>query len=131
VKAIGSLLAAGILLALAGCSDPREKAERTLREVGTPALRQDAAAFYKNLFAAPPARYFLPKANQWPASFQRFKPLRVRAYPDGFAIAVRDQRGMEEGLYIVPLGMDGTPRESRTSHLQKIEDGIYWYRFTD
>lgn len=126
------LAAAAALVALAGCGDPRRRdAERTLHQIGVASLRQDAAAFYKDLFVAPPATYFLPKPNKWPGSFQRFRPLRVRAYPDGFAIAVRERRGLEEGFYVVPLGMDRTPRESRSSHLQKIDEGIYWYRFTD
>jgi len=123
------LVVAGLLLA--GCKEPRRTAERTLWEIGVPTLRQDAATFYKNLFAAPPARYFLPKPNQWPANFQRLNPLRVRAYPDGFALAIREKRGLEEGFYIIPLGMDAAPRESRNSHFQRLDDGLYWYAFTD
>lgn len=122
---------AGALLVFGGCGDPQREAEKTARAIGLPALRRDAAAFYKSLFAAPPTRYFLPKPDKWPPTFQRLRPLRVRAYPDGFAVAMADRRGGEEGFYIVPLGMDRTPRETRGSHFQRLDDGLYWYRFSD
>ena len=124
------VLAALLLLVSCG-DDSRRNAERTLRETGATELRRDAAAFYKNLFVSSSARYFLPRPDKCPPSFQRFKPLRVRGYPDGFAIAIRERRGLEEGFYVIPLGMDHTPGESRSSHFQKIEDGLYWYQFTD
>lgn len=120
------------LLGFAGCSGGhRRAAEAKLREVGPTTLRGEAAGFYKQLFVAPTRRYFLPALADCPPSFRRFRPLRVRAYADGFSLALADVRGAEEGLYVVPLGMDNPPRASRHAAFQRIEDGLYWYSFSE
>jgi len=131
VRFPGRSLALGAALLLAGCGDARRDATRTVQAIGPAPLRRDAAAFHKQLFAAPPARYFLPRPSHWPASFTRLKPLRVRAYPDGFALALRERRGLEEGLYLIPLGMELAPRQSRAASFSPLAEGIYWYAFTD
>jgi len=132
VRATACLGMIGALLVLAGCgADHRQTAEKTLREIGPTALRRDAAGFYKQLFVAPTGQYFLPKLDHCPSSFQRFHPLRVRAYADGFGLALADVRGLEEGLYVVPLGMDNAPRASRHAIFERIDDGLYWYSFTE
>jgi hypothetical protein len=117
---------------ITGCGDDQRKiTQKTLRQVGANNLRREAATFYKELFVAPTGQYFLPKPEQWPPSFRRFEPLRVRAYADGFSLAIRDTRKGEVGLYVVPLGMDKTPREGRNSQFQKIDEGLYWYSFSE
>lgn len=131
VKAPRVWLASGALLAVVGCTDPREHAEDLLQEIGPAALRREAAVFYKQLFVAPPGRYFVPKLSQCPPAFRRFQPREVRASADGFALALRDARGVEEGLYVVPLGMEGVPRASPNARFQKVDEGIYWFWFTD
>jgi hypothetical protein len=129
---LGRLLCLVVLCASAGCGhDQRQDAEATLREVSSQSLRREAARFYKQLFVAPSGEYFVPKVSQWPPTFRRFQPLRVRAYADGFGLALRDARNGEEGLYVVPSGMEQTPREGRNARFQKIEEGIYWYWFTE
>lgn len=126
------LLVGGALLALVGCAaDKRKTSAKILQEVGASGLRQEAAVFYKELFVAPTGRYFLPKEKQWPRTFQSFEPLQVRAYSDGFSLAMRAERGIEEGIYVVPAGMDNVPREGRNARFEKIDDGIYWYRFNE
>lgn len=129
---LGRLLLISGLVILAGCGDPRRRAaEKTLREVGEANLRREAATLYKQLFVAPPGRYFEPKPSQWPPTFRRFKPLQVRAYADGFCIAQSVKAGSEEGLYVVPLSMDSPPREGRHAEFKKISEGIYWYQFSE
>ncbi len=126
------LLFLGALLAVAGCGNrERPDAERMLRNIGAPALRQEAARFYKELFVAPTGRYFLPKPDQWPPAFRRFQPDQVRAYADGFSLALSNARGVEEGLYIIPTGMDRTPSDGPNARYQRIDEGIYWYWFKE
>lgn len=126
------LLIAGFILTCAGCgTDARKDAEKALKTIGASELRREAANFYKELFVAPNGKFFVPKYDQWPRSFRRLEPLNVRAYTDGFSLTLLDDRTGEQGLYIVPAGMDGTPREGRNARFQKIDEGIYWYWFTD
>src|SRR6187401_1460611 len=116
----GRLLVLGALATLTSCgATRRDTAEKTLQQVGATNLRRDAANFYKDLFVAPTGQYFLPKPNQWPPSFQRFEPREVRAYTDGFSLSVIDTRDGEEGLYVVPSGMDNIPREGRHARFQR------------
>jgi len=132
MSTLSRLLFLGAMFLLASCgTDRRQAAERTLREVGTPTLRREAASWYKGLFVSPNGQYFLPKIDQWPPAFRRFEPLRVRAYADGFGLALLDARNAEEGIYVVPWGMENTPREGRNARFQKIDEGIYWYWFTE
>jgi hypothetical protein len=127
---LGRLLTLGAVLALAGCSNARKDAERTLRQIGAQSLRLDAGTLYKDLFAAPSGQYFLLSPDKRPPSFQRFAPLQVRAYTDGFALSLRDKPDVEEGLYIVPAGMDREPRLAPSARFERIDAGVYWYRFT-
>lgn len=129
MTAFGRLLVIGLTVALAGCSDVRKDTARTLRQIGAPTLRSDAAAFYKNLFAAPSGGYILVSPGKCPPTFQRFAPTEVRAYTDGFALALRAEHGAEEGLYVVPAGMDHDPRTAPNTRFERIDDGIFWYRF--
>jgi hypothetical protein len=129
---LGRWFLVATLCSFASCSEvQRETAQKTLRQVGTTHLRAEAARLYKELFVAPTSHYFVPKADQWPLTFRRFEPLRVRAYADGFALALADTRAGEEGLYVVPQGMDNTPRAGANARFQRIEDGIYWYWFQE
>lgn len=132
LKAGGLLFTGALLLGLAGCApDPRRAARDKLREIGPTVLRREAAGFYKQLFMAPPHQYFLPRVQDCPPSFRQFLPRRVRAYDDGFALALADVRGAEEGLYVMPLGMDQTPRASKHATFERIDDGIFWYSFAE
>jgi hypothetical protein len=126
------LLTLAAMLLVAGCSrDARHDAEKALHHDGATHLRLEAATFYKDLFTAPEARYFVPNLEKCPPSFRSLNPLRVRAYPDGFAITLLESRGVEQGLYVVPQSMEKEPREGRSAEFEKMADGIYWYRFTD
>lgn len=127
---LGRLLLVSCLVLLAGCGNTRRRAaEKTLRQVGEANLRHEAATYYKQLFVTSKGYYFEPKPSQWPPTFHRFQPVSVRAYADGFSLVLIAERGIEEGLYVVPTSMDLTPRERGHAHFQKISEGIYWYRF--
>ena len=131
IPTLGRWLIFSTCLILTSCGDnPRHAAEKTLRQVGPAKLRHEAASFYKELFVTPAGQYFLPKPDQWPPTFQRLEPLQVRAYADGFSLSLEEGREGEQGLYVVPQGMDNVPRESRNARFEKIDDGIYWYWFT-
>jgi len=126
VKKAGLFVALGACLALASCGDPRPDPERTLQKIGA-----RPRAFTRNCSSPPTGHYFLPKLASCPPTFRRFRPLHVRAYPDGFALALHDGRGVEQGLYVVPLGMETTPRESRNARFERIDDGVHWYWFQE
>ena len=116
---------------ICGCADPRSRAEGTLRAVGAETLRKDAAVLYKQLFAGRGTDFIVVRASQWPASFKRFAPVRVGAYPDGLSLALNVDADSESGLYVVPLHMDHTPSGAARAKFHKLADGIYWYSFAD
>jgi hypothetical protein len=117
------------LLLCAGCVDPRQRAEREVRESGA-ALRHDAALLYKNMFAATGKPDFVEVwFKDWPKSFQKLRPRHVGAYHDGFTIALHTTDRGESGLYIVPESMDYEPQSGAGTTFQRIADGIYWYSF--
>ena len=118
-----------LVFGLAGCADPRTRAEKTLREVGVEQLRKDAALLYKDLFASRPNDFQVVRRNAWPRSFQRLKPLRVGAYQDGFSIALSAEANGEEGLYVVPQYMDRLPNMAQAASYEEITDGVFWYSF--
>lgn len=118
-----------LVFVLAGCADPRAKAEKTVREVGVEQLRKDAAFLYKELFASRPNDFQVVRRSAWPKSFQRLNPLRVGAYQDGFSIALSAEAGGEEGLYVVPQHMDRLPNVAQVARYEEIVDGIFWYSF--
>ena len=122
---------AACVASVLGCADPRSRAEATLRAVGAEALRKDAAVLYKQLFAGRGTDFIVVRASQRPASFKRFAPVRVGAYPDGLSLALRVDADSESGLYVVPLHMDHTPSGAAGAKFHKLADGIYWYSFAD
>jgi hypothetical protein len=132
MTAVRPLLLLTAVFLFAGCErDVRPEAERTLQSIGVTTLRREAATFYKDFFTAPEGRYFVPNVDKCPPSFRSFNPIRVRAYPDGFAIALDESHGVEQGLYVVPLSMDDQPRAGRSAEFEKIAEGVYWFRFAD
>jgi hypothetical protein len=118
-------------LTLAACSDPRERAGKTLEKVGSEPLRRDAALLYKRLFAGRGTDFVVVRAKDWPESFQRFTPVRVGAYPDGISLALESKDKGEAGIYIVPATMDHQPSAAHGGTFQRLADGIYWYSFGD
>jgi hypothetical protein len=118
-----------MVMASAGCSSPRRKAERVLEKVGTARLREQAALMYKDLFAGEAPAYAAIKRNDWPALFRAFEPQQVGAYRDGFALALMRTRDRESGLYIIPALMDVEPRATKRSRFERIDEGVYWYSF--
>lgn len=123
------LLCLCLVCALPGCADPRQKAEKTLQTVGADHLRWEAAVLYKRLFATRGLEVIALRPRDLPESFLRFKPLRGGAYPDGFTVTLTVKGDAETGLYIVPAGMDRSPKAGEGTKFQKISDGIYWYTF--
>ena len=125
------LLLSGGLLGLAACDPMRRDTLHNIRAVGAEVLRRDAARFYKNLFVAPSKTSVLLTNEKCPASFQRFQPIRVRAYADGFALCLIESSGREQGLYIVPLQMEAVPQTTASAIFEKLEEGLYWYQFRE
>ena len=121
------LLACG--LAVAGCADPRTRAEAALQRVGAEQVRQDAALLYKDTFAGRGTDFLVLRRSSWPPSFERFQPLRVGAYPDGFSLAIKADADTEAGLYIVPLHMEHVPTGPASAHFHRLAEGVYWYSF--
>lgn len=104
---------------------------RMIEKVGAEALRGDAALLSKRLFAGHGTDFFDVRAKDWPASFQRFSPVRVGAYPDGISLALTAESATETGLYIVPATMDHQPSAAQGGRFERLADGIYWYSFGD
>lgn len=123
------LLAAVLALLLAGCANPRQRALGTLEKVGSEPLRRDAALLYKRIFAGHGTDFVVVRAKEWPASFQRFTPLRVGAYPDGISLTLFSRSDSEAGLYIVPATMDHQPSAAHGGTFERLAEGIYWYSF--
>ncbi len=116
-------------LLLAGCSDSRSRAIEALKRVKAETLRRDAATFYKDIFAVP-RKTSVPLGEQsWSRTFSELHPMRITAYPDGFAFCLESKGDSESGLYIVPLGMDHAPAPTRWASYEKISEGIFWYSF--
>lgn len=132
LKPFGSLiLAVAAAWLLVSCKDaPREQGSY-LERIGAASIRREAAIFYKDLFLSPETTYFHLNPEKCPPTFRTLDPKQVRGYPDGFALTLSSERGTEEGLYVVPEGMELSPRENRSSKFRKIAEGIYWYSFSD
>ncbi len=128
-----NLLRLLLLLALfcAGCSDPRTRAMKLLRNGGAERLRYDAALICKATFGGHGAAFVVIRPRNWPASFHAFAPRRVGAYQDGVTLALGTSHDLDRGLYIVPQSMDHEPRVAPGTRYEKIADGIYWYSFGD
>ena len=116
-------------LLLAGCSDARGRAKGALQRVKADQLRQDAAIFYKDIFAGRQKTIVTVSPQYWAWSFKQLHPLRITAYPDGFAFRLEVVGDAESGLYIVPLGMDVAPKPTPWASFERLSEGIYWYSF--
>jgi len=123
--------AAAFSLLLAACSNPRERAGKTLEKVTADQLRRDAAVLYKRLFAGHGSDFVVVRAKDWPESFQRFSPVRVGAYPDGISLALESKDSGEAGIYIVPATMEHQPSLAHGGRFERMADGVYWYSFGD
>jgi hypothetical protein len=123
--------AAAFSLLLAACSDPRERAGKTLEKVTADQLRRDAAVLYKRLFAGHGTDFVVVRAKDWPESFQRFSPIRVGAYSDGMSLALESRDSGEAGIYIVPATMEHQPSLAHGGRFERMADGVYWYSFGD
>ena len=116
-------------LLIAGCSDARSRALKTIGRVNGQELRKDTAKLYKDIFAQQRKTIFVLDEPYWPRTFAALHPERVSAYPDGFALRLESKGDAESGLYIVPLGMDHDPTLTPWATFEKISDGIFWYSF--
>lgn len=101
-----------------------------MNKVGVARLREDAARFYKDMFARPTAEFTPLKPVHWPASFHEMRPLQVGVYRDGFTLTFYSKPNLESGLYVVPLQMDHIPAERPNVKYEPVVEGIYWYSFT-
>lgn len=120
---------ASLLIAFSACESERGKADRILTATDARQLRREAAHLYKDVFAAFGAEMKVVSSSRWPATFQRFAPVRVSAFPDGFSLTLETGAETESGLYIVPLDMEHAPAASPRARFQRLQDGIYWYQF--
>ena len=116
-------------LLLVGCSDARARAKDALKRVDKKQLRKDAATFYKNIFAEHRKTITTVNPQYWSRAFSQLRPLRITAYPDGFAFCLEAAGDSESGLYIVPLGMELEPKATRWATFEKLSEGIYSYSF--
>lgn len=117
-------------LLLNACVDRREEATRTLADIGVDALRQDAARLYKQSFGGSGNAFAVIPESAWPPSFQRLRPRRVGAYPDGFNLALITDADTERGIFVVPLHFERRePRGVSDAKFEAIEEGVYWYAF--
>ncbi len=113
-----------------GCSDRRGTALRQLKKVGAERLRLDAALIYKDMFARHGRPDFIEVwYKDWPPSFQKFSPIHVGAYIDGFTIALETGRQGEAGIFVIPATMEHEPATAHGISYQRITEGIYWYSF--
>jgi hypothetical protein len=119
-----------VTLALAACGDRRERAERILREEGVRTLRTEAAMLYKERFGGRGAEFSIVDEAAWPASFRRFKPRRVGAYPDGITLALETDADTERGLFVIPQHFDlDAPRWGEGATFDPLAEGVFWYAF--
>ena len=117
-------------LLLAGCTDTRGRALKTMKRFKDDQLRREVALFYKDAFAEHrkiKSVTMMPK--YWSQAFQDLRPERITAYQDGFAFCLEIKGDAESGLYIVPLGMDVAPKPTPWASYEKLSDGIFWYSF--
>ncbi len=118
-------------LMLEACGGRREQVTRTLDEVGTAVVREDAARLYKQFFGGSGNAFAVIPAAAWPSSFQRFRPRRVGAYPDGFSLALTTDADTEEGLFVIPLHFEArVPRAAADARFERLGEGVYWYAFS-
>ena len=117
-----------ICLLLSGCG-ARHGALKALKGIKEIQLRRDAAVFYKNIFAEHQKTMVPVNASYWSWTFKQLNPDRITAYPDGFALCFEVKGDSEEGIFVVPLGMDVEPKPTRTASYEKLSEGIYWYSF--
>ena len=122
------LLLAALLLS---CGKQANSIESIVKEVGPEQLRRDAAVLYKQAFSSRHKRFVLIQKDTWPASFQRFEPIRVGAYQDGFSLTLATTPQLESGVYVVPWDMERVPAQTVGTHFEKLADGIFRYSFTN
>lgn len=126
-----ALLLLACALFCAGCADPRGRAEAALKNGGAAQLRRDAALLYKEMYSASGRADFAEVSfKKWPKSFQKLRPLHVGAYRDGFTIPLRAIDGGEAGLYVVPESMDYEPKAAPGVSFERLQEGIFWFRFS-
>ncbi len=116
-------------LLVAGCSDARGRALKTMKRFKQDQLRREVALFYKDVFAQHQKMVVTLNPTYWSQAFTDLNPERITAYPDGFAFRLESNGDAESGLYIVPLGMDVEPKPTPWASYEKLSEGIYWYSF--
>ncbi len=116
-------------LLLAGCTDTRGRALKTMEHFKPAQLRREVALYYKNIFAEHQKTSVPVGAKFWSEAFTALRPERITAYPDGFAFCLETNGDAESGLYIVPEGMDVAPKPTAWASYEKLHEGIYWYSF--
>ena len=116
-------------LLLAGCTDPRGRALKTMQRFKQDQLRREVALFYKDAFAEHRKTSVAMNPKYWSQAFNDLRPERITAYPDGFAFCLEAKGDAESGLYIVPLGMEHEPKPTPWASYEKLSEGIFWYSF--
>lgn len=120
-----------LCLLLAACTRGRERAERTLREIGPTVLREEGALLYKEQFGGRGAGFAVVPEALWPRSFRGFQPRRVGAYADGFSLALETDADTEQGVFVVPSHFElRTPTGVGEARFERLAEGVYWYGFS-
>ncbi len=122
-------LVLALALALAGCDQGRQRAEKQLAAADISALRHDAAVVYKNALGSSTVPSVTVGLEAWPKSFTRFQPSRVTVYRDGVALVLLPTADGESGLYILPEGLANPPTASARATFEQLRTGVYWYAF--
>ena len=129
MRTAGVLLLLVAALLVSSCGEEENSVESIITAVGPEQLRRDAAVLYKQAFAASNTRFAVISKSTWPASFRRFRPIRVGAYRDGFSLTLATTPQTESGIYVVPSGMELSPAQTTGTKFEKVADGIFRYSF--
>ena len=86
-----------------------------------------AAQLHTRLYPAPGPTFVPVGPDLWPAVLLKLRPLRMNLFPDGLAITLQAEPGMEYGLQILATGDSREPLSNERTHYEKIQDGIYYF----
>jgi hypothetical protein len=121
------ILLLAVALAFAACSDPRRTSLSRLRHADVAELRMAAAQLHTRLYPAPGPTFVPVGPELWPPVLMKLRPLRMNLFPDGLAITLHAEPGMEYGLQILATGDSREPLSTERTRFEKIQDGIYYF----
>lgn len=102
----------------------------TVDKIGLQKLRSDAQKLNIELNSN---EYYLEiQKNMWPRSFIEFKPIKIRRVQEGFELVRFKLIDVEEGILVVPEGIQEEPvsiiRSQVSKTYEKLFEGVYWYK---